>query len=185
MYNFDDNQVGISETKLIGGYQCYLPIGWYRHALRVVDKYPDDQRWLGSNNVKGEWPIAYHGTRVHAIKSIVNQSLLPRYAKVDAQRMDAVQKNGSYFDKVGVYVATHCNGGAHPAYTVPFTVQTSSKKTECFRVVVQCRIRPDSFTRHIPPVVVGESWRIVDPAAIRPVAILLKNEETADPHENE
>ncbi len=74
----------------------------------------------------------------------------------------------------GLYVTTHCNGGAD-AYTTPFTV-SNGDENETFRVVFQCRVRPNSFKTHAGVVEVGEIWRIVDPQAIRPYGILLKNE---------
>ncbi|CAF4269069.1 unnamed protein product, partial [Rotaria sordida] len=51
-----------------GGFPYYLLIGWYPHTLKVVDKYPEDKLWLGSNNVDGEWSVAFHGTHEGAVK---------------------------------------------------------------------------------------------------------------------
>ena len=157
----------------------YLPIGWYRHALKVVDKYPDDQLWLGSSNVDGEWAVAFHGTKGLAVKSITKEGI--RITTVDAKRAEAVQKGGTEYDKPGLYVATHCTGGAHPAYTDPFPVQSSPDKLDQFRVVFQCRVKPGAYTDHQSPVVKGEAWRFVDPEAIRPYGILVKNEDRPDP----
>lgn len=92
-------------------------------------------------------------------------------------RTDAIQQKGQDFNKPGLYVATHCNGGAHPDYTEPFPVQSSPENIDNFRVVFQCRVRPDSFTTHTSPVTTGEAWRFVDPYAIRPYGILVKNEK--------
>ncbi|CAF4592589.1 unnamed protein product, partial [Rotaria sp. Silwood2] len=47
-----------------GNRPYYLPVGWYRHALRVVDKYgASDQVWLGMCNEPNEWSVVYHGTK--------------------------------------------------------------------------------------------------------------------------
>jgi hypothetical protein len=94
---------------------------------------------------------------------------------------EAVEQGGLDFDKPGLYVATHCTGGAHPTYTEAFPVQSSPEKTDKFRVVFQCRVKPGAYTIHTTPVTKGEAWRFVDPAAIRPYGILVKNEETSDP----
>lgn len=96
----------------------------------------------------------------------------------DAMRDEVVQQKGTDFDKPGLYVATYCNGGAHPAYTKPFTIPSTQNKRETFRIVFQCRVRPDAYTIHTTPVTTGEAWRFVDPDAIRPYGILVKNEET-------
>lgn len=166
-------------TDTRGGLPYYLPIGWYRHALKVVDKYPDDKLWLGSNNTDGEWPVAFHGTHGGAVKGITEKGLL--ITKVDLMRKEAIENGGEDFDKPGLYVATHCDGGAHPSYTRTFTVPSSQKKTETFRVVFQCRVKPGAYTVHTSPVTEGEAWRFVDPDAIRPYGILVRNEETSDP----
>ncbi|UJR24705.1 hypothetical protein I4U23_006079 [Adineta vaga] len=173
-----DYTTDMSEKETRGSLPYFLPLGWYRHALKVVDKYSNDQLWLGSSNVDGEWAVAFHGTHGEAVKGIKEEGL--RKTTNDAMRKDAVQMSGTYFDKPGLYVATHCTGGSHPAYTQPFTVQATKNKSETFRVVFQCRVKPGSYTTHSSPVKIGHAWRFVDPEAIRPYGILIKNEETPD-----
>ena len=92
-------------------------------------------------------------------------------------REEAVQQKGTDFDKPGLYVTTHCNGGAYPVYTKPFSIPSSKNKSETFRIVFQCRVKPNAYTTHTFPVINGEAWRFVDPDAIRPYGILVKKEE--------
>jgi hypothetical protein len=174
-HNFDYRTM-TSTVDTRGGLPYYLPIGWYRHALKVIDKFPDDELWLKSSNVDGEWAVAFHGT----VKGIREKGIL--ITRVDAMRKEAVEQAGTDYDKPGLYVATHCTGGAHPSYTEPFPIQSSSEKTDEFRVVFQCRVKPGAFTTHRTPVVKGRAWRFVDPDAIRPYGILVKNEQIPDPH---
>jgi hypothetical protein len=174
----EDYRSGMNTIDRRGGLPYYLPIGWYRHALKVIDKYPDDKLWLGHENIKGEWAVAFHGTHGGAVKGITKEGLL--ITKVDLMREEAVELGGSDFNKPGLYVATHCTGGAHPRYTTPFNINVSSEKVETFRVVFQCRVKPDAFTIHRRPVEKGRAWRFVDPDAIRPYGILVKNEEAPD-----
>ena len=148
------------------------------HALKVVDKYPEDKLWLGSSNAEGEWAVAFHGTHGGAVKGIAEKGLL--ITKVDLMRQEAIEEKGKDFDRPGLYVATHCTGGAHPTYTKTFNINASPEKTDQFRVVFQCRVKPDAFTTHRSPVSVGNAWRFVDPDAIRPYGILVKNEEIPD-----
>ena len=50
-----------------GNQPYYTPIGWFRHALNVQDKYPGDERGLGDTNQVGEWAVAFHGTHSGAV----------------------------------------------------------------------------------------------------------------------
>ena len=60
-------------------------------------------------------------------------------------------------DTPGFYLATRCKGGARPWYTKSFSVYVSEQKSEKFRVVFQCRVRPKAFTTHVqwPPKLSG------------------------------
>ena len=167
-----------------GAHPYYLPIGWYRHALRVIDKYPHDQKWLGHANLSGEWPVAYHGTHEIAVKGIVQQGLLigkskPGGTTADVMRADSIEEKGQEFDRPGLYVATHCDGGAHPRYTHIFKIKGPEAMKKGYRVVFQCRVQPGAFSTHEGPVVKGHAWRFVDPEAIRPYGLLIKTESVS------
>ena len=43
-----------------GGEEYIPPTGWIGYGLKVMDVYKDNT-WLGNNNCKGEWCVAYHG----------------------------------------------------------------------------------------------------------------------------
>jgi hypothetical protein len=166
---------GVPEQLRRGNYPYYLPIGWYRHALNVQNKYEGSQTWLGCINASGEWPVAFHGTHAGAVKGIIPQGLSTSTAKTDVMLYEAIEQIGEEANRPGLYVATHCNGGSD-IYTRPFTVTAFPGKSEQFRIVFQCRVEPGKFTTHKKPVNVGEAWRIVDPKAVRPYGILLKKE---------
>ena len=137
-HNVDYKKPGMRETDERGGHPYHLPIGWYRHALKVDKKYLGDSIWLGSENISGEWPVAFHGTHANAVKSIAQQGLLTSTAVRDVMVSEAVRQKGEAMNRPGLYLATHCDGGAHPAYTSTFTVKGSLENTETFRVVFQC-----------------------------------------------
>src|SRR4051812_7459635 len=45
---------------------------------QVIGKYSDGEAWLGmTGSAKGEWPVAYHGTKDFAVKPILEQRLQP------------------------------------------------------------------------------------------------------------
>jgi hypothetical protein len=174
-HNFDYRPDYTPSELQRGGHTYHLPRGWYRHALRVLHKYENDSKWLGQSNTKGEWAVAYHGTKSWAVSSIVQQGLMTGAVKVDAMRSEAIQQMGEEANHPGLYVATHCDGGA-VIYTEPFTVTPFPDKTESFRIVFQCRVKPEKFTVHKSPVIEGNAWRYVDASSIRPYGILLKKE---------
>lgn len=177
-YNMDYRRPGLIEVDKRGGYPYYLPIGWYRHALKVDEKYPGDNIWLGSTNAEGEWPIAFHGTHLSAIDGITQHGLLISGSETDVGRGEAVKQMGPTMDQPGIYLTTHCNDGAHPNYTRAFSLEMPGKTKKSFRIVFMCRVQPGKFTTHQISVPKGHNWRIVDPDAIRPYGILVKDEDT-------
>lgn len=174
-FNYDYRHPSTPSELQRGSTIYYLPRGWYRHALRVLDKYEKDPAWIGHVNAKGEWPVAYHGTKSWAAPGITQQGLKIDSIKMDAKRTEAIEQLGDYADRPGLYVATHCDGGAS-IYTEPFTVKTLPKQNESYRIVFQCRVKPEKFSTHKSPVSEGHAWRYVDSSSIRPYGILLKKE---------
>jgi len=69
-HNFDFTYLKDNGSVYMRGGQVYKrPYGWNRVALNVNDKFPDTA-WLGgtrgglrTHEVKGEWPVSYHGTK--------------------------------------------------------------------------------------------------------------------------
>lgn len=158
-----------------GGHPYYFPEGWYRHALKVLGKYPGDEVWLGMNNSPGEWAVAYHGTKSHAVRGITDGGLLHQFVTADACKSDAKQQNPNIPDVAGLYVATHANGGAD-LYTESFEVVDSNGASNSYEIVFQCRVQPGKFTAHSSPVQQGLAWRVFDEKAIRPYGILLRSQ---------
>lgn len=126
------------------GNQPYiLPIGWFRHGLNMQGKYPGDDVWLSDTNQEGEWSVAFHGTHSGAVSNIAKDGLSTGKAQRDRMKMKAIKDLGSAAEGIGLYLATHCDGGSHPQYTKPFSA-TKEGQTENFFVVFQCRVRPNS-----------------------------------------
>ena len=51
---------GVGENR--GNMPYDPPIGWIGIGLKVMDVYDNgDNTWIGMNNIKGEWCVAYHG----------------------------------------------------------------------------------------------------------------------------
>lgn len=172
-HNFDYRERGLKDGYR-GGYPYNVPRGWYRQALNISHKYDDNMMWLSHRNTDDVWPIAYLGTHAGIARDIAKEGLFIDKLADDEFRQEAVQKAGSRMDKPGVYLNTHCDGGAHPRSTKTFSVQVSRKKIERFRIVFQCRVKPGEFTVHQSPHITGDIWRVVDPDAVRPYGILVR-----------
>ena len=56
--NKDGGWAGKGEKR--GGEEYIPPTGWTGYGLKVLGSYENDT-WLGMNNTKGEWCVAYHG----------------------------------------------------------------------------------------------------------------------------
>jgi hypothetical protein len=175
-FNFDYTKPDLPAEQRRGNQPYFLPLGWYRHALNVSQKYEGDSVWLGHNNISGEWPVAFHGTHPTAVTKIAERGLSIGAAKRDLMMEEAIQQKGPTMNRAGLYLATHCNGGSD-GYATTFQVKTGDK-AETFQVVFQCRVEPDSFTIHTSCVRVGHGWRVVDPTAVRPYGLLLKKKDT-------
>ncbi|CAF4355465.1 unnamed protein product, partial [Rotaria sordida] len=80
-FNFDYKTSGLPEKLTRGSYPYYLPLGWYRYALKVLDKYGNDNAWIGQVDAEGEWPVAFYGTHSDAVSSILQHGLLPNAVK--------------------------------------------------------------------------------------------------------
>ena len=164
-----------AQEEMRGGRPYYFPQGWYRHALKVHDKYPNDHVWLGMNNSPGEWSVAYHGTAAGAVKSIASGGLKHEFVKRDAYANDAKKQRPSIPDVKGLYLATHCEGGAAEWTGDGFQIKDSSGMIREYKIVFQCRVQNDQFTEHAGPVSVGLGLRVFNEKAIRPYGILLKD----------
>ncbi|KAH7695688.1 hypothetical protein AAVH_37248, partial [Aphelenchoides avenae] len=77
-YNVDFTKMVDDQKQLTRGGRPYLrPFGCFRYGIKVQGKYPDDL-WLGAPgardySTKGEWPVAYHGTRELSAASILQE----------------------------------------------------------------------------------------------------------------
>ncbi|XP_077599025.1 uncharacterized protein LOC144214489 isoform X2 [Stigmatopora nigra] len=77
-YDFDFSGVKDCCTYFRGGEVYQRPCGWLRFALKVWDKYPDGNAWLGNRghcttkySKHGEWPVSYHGTSDDGARAII------------------------------------------------------------------------------------------------------------------
>ena len=157
-----------------GGRPYYFPQGWYRHALKVEDKYPNDQAWLGMSNSPGEWSVAYHGTKAKTVRGITDTGLEHKFVTTDVCKDETKSRRPPIPDVKGLYVATHCEGGASGYIGNGFKINDPQGISKTYHVVFQCRVENGKFTEHKGPVKIGLALRVFDEKAIRPYGLLLK-----------
>ncbi|CAG8705801.1 6976_t:CDS:1 [Acaulospora morrowiae] len=76
IYDYDFTNINDNEKQHYrGGVQYRRPCGWKRFALKVAGRYDDgDDEWLGTD--QSSWPVSYHGTAKHNVRSIAEDGYL-------------------------------------------------------------------------------------------------------------
>ncbi|KAL0190464.1 hypothetical protein M9458_013162 [Cirrhinus mrigala] len=167
-FDFDFTNISDNSICMRGNEPYKRPCGWYRFALKVLDKYPDGNAWLGkdgwrSYSVAGEWPVSYHGTSIEGARGIIKSHYKagPRelYGRGIYSTYDIEQASG---------------------YSREFTSKKNGKK---YRVLMQNRINPvmrtvcdrkDYWLIEVPEGSSPTVEKEIVEKSIRPYGILLK-----------
>ena len=158
------------EKELRGNMDYFFPIGTRRVGLNVSKKYDNkDDLWLGMENKKGEWAVAFHGTaKDDAVKNIVkDQKYKPGYRQLYESSLDVKtnQKCGK-----GIYCALKYSIVKNDYSKDGFAVNTSNGN-ERYRIAFQNRINPETVKI---PVDEPNYYIINDPRDIRPYGVLIE-----------
>lgn len=171
---FDFDFTNMSESKSDeckrGDEPYKRPYGWMRFALKVQDKYPGGNAWLGtggwrSRSVPGEWPVSYHGTGLKEAEGIVKT----HFKAGDRQAYGR-----------GIYSSPDINVAEDYAKSKTFTSQKNGKT---YKVIMQNRINPQKreITKKknfwlvpIPEGTSAEKEKEIVESSIRPYGLLLK-----------
>lgn len=151
-----------------GGEPYKRPLGWQRFALKVLDKYPDGNTWLGTNekrrhSVDGEWPVSYHGTTMDGVRGITKAHYKPGSRNVFGS---------------GIYSTPNINVAI--GYSTEFHSKNDGKT---YKVLLQNRINPerrkickrkDYWLIEIPEGTQPGKVKEIVEKSIRPYGILLK-----------
>lgn len=65
-----------AETFMRGGHTYVKPYGCKRFGIRVLDVFENND-WIAKDGRKGEWMVAYHGTKFDVIDPIILKGLKP------------------------------------------------------------------------------------------------------------
>ena len=139
-----------------GGEVYHRPYGWYRFALKVLDKYGDNT-WLGEDGIRtastpGEWAVSYHGTTKRGAEGIATQGY-------------DVNRGRRFLYGRGIYSAPDLSI-VEKWYAKPFTNNGRS-----YQIVFQNRVNPVNLRK----VNNDQYWLVADDSDIRPYGILVKN----------
>lgn len=132
-YDYDfTNAKDDGKTYMRGGFQYKRPYGWKRIAIKVIQRYDNDQ-WLGPNGIRtaeapGEWPVSYHGTNMTSANLIVKDGYKPGPRAM--------------FGK-GIYTSPSLDM-VERLYAQQFTYNGKT-----FKIVLQNRVNPDQRNGHL------------------------------------
>ena len=158
-------------TTLMRGTEVYKrPCGWMRFALKVLEKYPDGNAWLGNAGYRtysdpNEWPVTYHGTSLPGAQGIISTYYLTG--------------SGQAYGR-GIYSTPDVKVAETHGYVKTFVSQKNGKT---YKVCLQNRInqrvrqvcaRPEYWLVPIPAGTPAESEKNIVLGAIRPYSLLLK-----------
>ena len=144
--NFGD---GYEQYNFIRGGEKYdPPYEWHAYGLKVLNNYDHGNNdWLGHDNNKNEWAVAYHGVggakglRKNIFKnaiSISKKNLIPGIGQnyEDAPNIRNETKNKGYHKcKKGVYLTPIIDEAEYWAEEDKF-------KNKKFKIIIMCRVNP-------------------------------------------
>jgi len=99
---------GWSKNQKRGNYYYDPPIGWIGIGLKVLGKFDNgDDTWIGNNNSKGEWAVAYYGVGRHQrsedvkkiIRMIYSSGFGPGFRQT-LQNCEYLNHKGKIFGKI-------------------------------------------------------------------------------------
>ena len=145
------------------------PLGWTGFGLNVLDKYDNDNTWIGMNNSPGEWCVAYHGVGRNQpsdnVKNITKKIYTQGFIVGWAQLIKSYDDKYHPGKKVGVGV--YCTPNPETAEKFSGVSEINGKK---YKTVFMVRVRPDAIRSH------DDNYWVVNGTTdeIRPYRILYK-----------
>lgn len=163
------------DKKFLRGNELYVrPCGWNRAALRVMQKYDDGDRWLGTG--AEAWPVSYQGKNMDGSLILThsgNPDDQPNFLDAAAASLVNVETKGR-----GVYSTPDIRIASK--YCKRFKSKVDGKT---YQVVLQNRINPqkrqkcqreDIWLVFIPQDTNDVKTRAIVQESIRPYGLLLK-----------
>ena len=134
---------GVGENR--GNMPYDPPIGWTGIGLKVMDTF-EDNVWIGMDNVKGEWCVAYHGVGCNResdeVKNITGKICVGGFKKGTGQAhadCDDLNHPGNLVGE-GVYCTPSIN-------TAEGYAGESNINGTLYKTVIMVRVRPDAIRK--------------------------------------
>ena len=121
------------------------PKGWIGIGLNVLDKYDNgNNTWIGMENIKGEWCVAYHGVgqleEPNKVKDIVSKIIRDKFKPGMGQVHEDCDDNNHPGKKVGKGV--YCTPHIKTAEDYSGTSEINGQK---YKTVLMVRVKPDAI----------------------------------------
>ena len=156
-YDYDFTNINdYGKVFMRGGLEYKRPCGWKRYALKVDDKY-ENNNWIGKtgrSNNDSEWAVSYHGTKIYLAKPICLNGSKP-----------------GINNKYGIGVNCTPNISTAEKYAEIFTSPTTGRN---YKIVFQNRVKPSAIIKCQEKDGPGEYWYVPDGKDIRPYSICIK-----------
>ena len=136
---------GWGENEKRGNMPYDPPKGWIGIGLNVLDKYDNgDNTWIGMENIKGEWCVAYHGVgqleEPNKVKDIVSKIIRDKFKPGMGQVHEDCDDNNHPGKKVGKGV--YCTPHIKTAEDYSGTSEINGQK---YKTVLMVRVKPDAI----------------------------------------
>ena len=117
-----------------------LPTNWYRYGIKIRKEYLDKKV-----NIY-DWNVAYHGTKVQNVKSIISHHriMFPGDILDDGTKLPIAHNNcfHQFFKGPIIYVSPSIKYASQDLYAKPYDF--NGKKV---KIAFQCRVKPGSFKK--------------------------------------
>ena len=160
-----------SKNQKRGNFDYFPPNGWIGIGLNVWQKFDNgDNTWIGNNNSKGEWAVAYHGLEFNEwgsiqkiLKSIYDDGFKPGFRQAYQDCEDLNHKGC----KVGIGVDFYPFINDAESYSCISNLNGIKHK-----IVIMVRIKPSSIRM---PDLKPDKWIVNGKSdEVRPYRILFK-----------
>ena len=159
---------GWSTGEKRGGEKYIPPIDWIGYGLKVFDKY-DNNTWIGNDNSKGEWCVAYHAI----CGDMKRNKQIIRFIIYSGFRMGPNQ--ASEHEKDLRHLGNECGKGIYCCSDAEYAEKYASKMEingENYKFLLMLRVKPEKIRQ---PESMPQIY-ILNPTSdeIRPYRILVK-----------